>query len=171
MTQYHRDTMNTLEKIGPITLAHVAPRLEVANRLMIEAAARITSIAHRHKNAAVIIPADLTPLEMPNIPAAPMDVLQVIVDPSSNAYWHTGDKRHSTYNSSCRSNIFRPRTPVRPEATPTALVAAIHAADAYAAEVTQLADDYEAATRAAIAKHTEEQTDAVRELIGLVAQV
>lgn len=147
--------MNTVETITTITLAQITARMRQANERIKIAANNIVE-RHYQRGQTPVCPSDLAPLDMPAIPSlATHDGLYTSYrDASWIGYSHRG----------VGGDLSAAR-----EASPVVLLGAIRSLDALAERCEAIAAAYRDATAAAIATHATAQTEAARELVGLVA--
>ena len=161
--------MNTYEKISKINPEQVAARLAKAAARFVAASNAATKTHYRHDGAPVNVPSDCIMPDLPTVPGIP-DALHDVVHGDCLAS-HQSARRSEDGTFGWRSYIFPRGVIVLQSASPAQLVAAIKAADEYAAQAEQISRDYLASVETAIASHVASQVDAVNELAGLVAQV
>jgi hypothetical protein len=163
---------NTYAKISHITSQQVTARLMSADKRVAIAASEMTGIYYRRETAVIQVPADCPMVELPALSDLP-DAIRAATDPKRLNTWHS--RYDSAKTAIHRDSIWTGSTAnyplVRSDATPAQIVAAIHAADAYATDVEAIAGKYRADVAQAIVEHVGSQVDSVNELAGLVAQV
>lgn len=160
--------MNTYEKISKITPEQVANRLAKADKRFVAASNAATKTYYRHDGAPVNVPHDVTTPALPPVPGIP-DALYDVLHGDCLSSSQSARRAEETQFGG-RSHIFHRAPMVLQAATPAQLVAAIKAADAYAAHAEQISREYLASVEQAIAQHVAGQVEAVNELAGLVAQ-
>lgn len=161
--------MNTYQKISRITPEQVAARLAKADKRFVAASNAATRTHYRHEGAPVNVPEDVAMPGLPNVPGIPDAVHDVLHGDCLASNQGSLRKQDATFGG--RSYIFLRHVLVLAKASPAQLVAAIKAADEYAAQAEQISRDYLTSVEAAVASHVAGQVEAVNELAGLVAQV
>jgi hypothetical protein len=163
---------NTYAKISHITSQQVTDRLMSANSRVASAASEMVGIYHRRETAVIQVPADCPMVELPALSDLPV-AIRAATSPERLNAWHsrydsakTAIHRDTVWNSNASGYHL-----VLSTATPAQIVAAIHAADAYATDVEAIAGKYRADVAQAIVEHVGSQVDSVNELAGLVAQI
>lgn len=159
--------MNTYEKLSHLTADKIKARLAIPQERFQAAAERVMDIFFRREKAEVLIPQDCRVDDLPLVPSCPQPI-EGAVQPD---YWSTGEYAERDFDFRTRKNIFKEPLNLYPEALPYDIVQAIRAADDYASLAESLADNYVQLVKKTIEEHVKSQSDAVKELEGLVAQV
>lgn len=161
---------HTINRISTIDLPKVNARLARADAAVRAATHDMTDRHYRRVADGIVTPTDFASLPLPPIPNLPT-AIRAVYNYDGLSYWHTDQRATATDLTAIhRGSIFFRDTGSRvlDSATSTQLVAAIHAADEYAAQIAAMARSYAEATRAATEAHIKEQADATRELVALV---
>jgi hypothetical protein len=163
----NKQTMNTYQKISSLTPEQVTARLHAADDRYRKAISRITNIFSRHNDAEIIAPRDVVLHDLPIIDPAPNEVTLI----TNVSYYHRGCFRNEKLPVNLRNYFLDYDSLVFPSASPANIVAGIRAADAYAEMAEKLAEKYIKSVNKLIEKHVKEQSEVVKELEGLVAQL
>ena len=157
----------TYERLTTVTTAQVQARLLAADTRVRAACSDMTERLFR-RGPAPVCPSDC---ETPAPPAIPIPPDAIAAVHTMSHCWSARAPSDEYTSSIHRDGLLSPRDDVKSGSTPSMLVDAIRAADAYAADIEGLARQYAADTAAAIEAHASAQADACRELAGLCAQV
>lgn len=160
---------NTYAKISHVTGQQVVDRLMSANTRVAIAASEMVGIYYRRETAVIQVPADCPMVALQPMGDLPEGILAATEPQRVNTWFARSDAKSPIYRSEIWNAGSHPL--VRSDATPAQIVAAIHAADAYAAYVEEVAAKYRSDVAQAIVEHVGSQVEAVNELAGLVAQV
>jgi hypothetical protein len=163
---------NTYSKISQITSQQITERLKASDKRVRLAASEMSGIYHRRENAVVQVPSDCRLVALPDLSDLPAEI-SAATSPQRINSWHS--RYNSAKSAIHRDSMFNGDDVCYPlvqdDAAPAQIVAAIHAADAYAASVEEVAATYRTACEQAITTHVASQVAAVNELAGLVAQI
>jgi hypothetical protein len=168
-------TKSTYESTSTLTTTMIEARLLAADTRVRAAANDMVDRHHKRAKTGPNWLADAPFAECPYVPPVPQAVLDVVAGDGVGT-WSRGPSREQQFTAIHRDGLMSrhtyhgsPQPLIRSNATPSQLVAAIHAADEYAAEFERLATEYRDTITRANAAHAASQADSVRELVGLCA--
>lgn len=166
--------MNTYQKISQLTHEQVVARLQAPDERF-RAAARSTLDTHYRRTSdcpdVLSVADDVSMPELPDIRELPQALKDVLHTDSISSF-HSGNWADVPLTFIHRDCMLQGgRCVLKRAATPSQLVQAIEAADAYADEAEAITRQFHVSVKAAIAAHVEIEAAAVNKLAALVAQM